>query len=117
MRNAPAAGVKVIIVRMWDVIIESISFQEPRYHQRVSKKNPAGVHAHVASLYATQTTRGRAHETADTINGLVDDVHVREFPEELASGCHDGLHDQRVVNLVDVVLVHQNGVQGVRAGS
>src|SRR5262249_4496570 len=111
MSRAPTAGAKVMIVRMCDVIRESMRSlsQKPRHDKNSAQQDPAGIDAYITRLHMTQRAGCTANHITCAVHRAVDNEAIDELPEELTRCGHDRPDDCRVVDLVDVILVRKDG--------
>src|SRR5690349_12047184 len=80
-----------------------------QYQNDADEQRP-GIRAHRSALQPPQQRRTPVDDRRGSIDRAVDDVHVDAAPQPLLRHDADWLHDSRVVNFVDVVLVQQQAI-------
>src|SRR6185437_9262045 len=74
--------------------------------------DPGGVAPRIAALYSTQAAAALARKECQSVHRAVDQAEVDHFPENIARNPDQRADDDRAVELVDVVLVQKEFVNG-----
>src|ERR1051326_3719235 len=108
-RTAPTIGTTTSDVRIGNGITRSQPQVIPE-DQHDTDEERRGVRPHRSGLQPAQDVARTADDVADAVDRAVDDGHVDELPQSFFGRDVDRLDDDRVVQLVDVVLVQQHAV-------
>src|SRR5262245_15784788 len=106
--NAPTAGVNVTIVRMWDVmnesiisIVNSLSSQKPGHDQDAAEEYPARVGPYISGLHVAKAGCAIANKVGGFIHDAVDKSDVHKLPEKIARCAKCRPDDNGVIDLID----------------